>query len=195
VRSLSLAGRHGLALLPDGGVACFGDALCGPSPAKTPTRISSLGHVVEVAVARQHACAILHSETEHGSVACWGANDVGQLGDGSKARHDAPVTVSGIADAVQLAVAEKTSCARHANGTVSCWGANDFGQLGDGTTLDRATPLRIPGLSHATQIAVGGSHACALLDDGSAQCWGSNASGELGDRTRNSRSIRGPVLF
>ncbi|MGZ3476946.1 MAG: RCC1 domain-containing protein, partial [Polyangiales bacterium] len=59
VRSLSLAGRHGLAVLPDGGVACFGDALCGASPAKVPTRIPALGHVVDVAVARQHACAIL----------------------------------------------------------------------------------------------------------------------------------------
>jgi alpha-tubulin suppressor-like RCC1 family protein len=107
--------------------------------------------------------------------------------------------VAGIADAVQIVAAEKTTCARLANGTVSCWGANAFGQLGDGTTNDSAVPIRVTNLSGVRQIAVGGSHTCALVETGlpssSVHCWGSNNSGELGDRTRTPRSIRGPVLF
>lgn len=190
-RQLAFAGRHGLVLFADGTVGCVGqpaEAICGTT---VGGRVPGLSNVVEIAVGRAHACARLSS----GEVACWGANDRGQLGDGTHVRRDAPALIAGLANVVQLATADRTTCARLSNGAVSCWGANEFGQLGDGTTVDRTMPARVPGLLGVAQIAVGGSHACARLVDGAVQCWGSNAAGELGDRTRTNRAVRGPVLF
>ena len=54
--------------------------------------------VIQVAVGDNHTCAL----TEDGRVLCWGANDYGQLGDGTTDENPTPVTaiasgVSGIA--------------------------------------------------------------------------------------------------
>lgn len=195
-RALSLAGRHGLAIVDEGIVLGWGDdghtligATAAPKP--VPVKLSGLLHVKELASSSSHACARFDS----GTVACWGDNDAGQLGDGTTVERHAPVPVLGLSGVVQIAVGERTSCARLASGAVSCWGANEHGQLGDGTTASRGTAQRVPGLGGVTQIAVGGTHTCALLEGGEVQCWGKNAHGELGDRTTTSRSIRGPVLF
>lgn len=196
VQSLALSGKHAFALATDGSVLGWGDGGCGlfgsgGAPKPAPFKVAALGKVSEIVSSQSHACARL----EGGAVVCFGANDDGQLGDGTTVPHSGLVVALGIHDAVQLAVGERTSCARLSSGAVSCWGANEFGQLGDGTTIARAKPARVPGLLGVTHVAVGGSHACALIKDGSVQCWGSNASGELGDRTRASRSVRAPVIF
>lgn len=196
-RALSLAGRHGLAVVDGEGIVLgWGDDAHGligtsASPKPVPIKLGALLHVRDLASSSSHACARFDS----GTVACWGENDDGQLGDGTTTRRDGPVPVLGVSGAVQIAVGERMSCARLASGGVSCWGANEHGQLGDGTTVAHALPQRVPGLSSVVQIGVGGSHACALLEGGEVQCWGGNAHGELGDRTTASRSIRGPVVF
>lgn len=198
--AMSLAGRHGLALVDStaepGVVLGWGDdahALIGDTaaPKPAPIKLAGLLHVRELASSSAHACARFDS----GTVACWGDNDAGQLGDGTNVDRRAPTPVLGLSNAVQIAVGERTSCARLASGAVSCWGANEHGQLGDGTTTTRSKAERVPGLGGVRQIAVGGTHACALLTSGEVQCWGRNAHGELGDRTTTSRGIRGPVLF
>lgn len=198
---LALAGRHGFALLHDGGVIGWGDdghRLLGPtpSPKPSPVSIAGLSHVRAIATGRAHACAIVDGDgLEGGRVACWGQNDAGQIGDGTTERRFAPVQIEGLRHARKLALGDRSTCALLASGRVSCWGANDLGQLGDGTTIARSKPTMVPGLVDATDVAMGGTHACAALADGTVQCWGSNASGELGDHGRSPRGVRGPVLF
>lgn len=65
-----------------------------------------------------HACAI----DESGQVWCWGANDVGQLGDGTRQDRPVPVKVHGLSDTVSIGVGLERSCVVRRTGRVACWG-------------------------------------------------------------------------
>jgi alpha-tubulin suppressor-like RCC1 family protein len=94
-----------------------------------------------------------------GGVACWGDNEVGQLG-GAPGLRIGVVTVKGVRDVVEVAAGGEAACARTEAGRVWCWGA-----LGaDGA------PREIAGVT-AAQLAVGDDYACAV-HEGGARCWG-----------------------
>ena len=127
---------------------------------------------------------------------CWGPNDLGQLGSGATSATPAtsPVAVSGLADAVDIAVGT-SSCAVRATGSVVCWGGNASGELGASSAAGfSATPVAVSGISAAAQVASGNGVACARLNVGTVQCWGRNDHGQLGDGTTTGRSAPGPVL-
>ncbi|MBK9926400.1 MAG: DUF11 domain-containing protein [Anaerolineales bacterium] len=124
-------------------------------------------------------------------VRCWGANDQGQLGDGTTTDHlTAPVNVSGLTSGVSsISAGYEYTCALTQQGGVKCWGDNTAGQLGDGTTTDRATPVNVSGLtSGIAAISAGYQHTCALTTTGAVKCWGSNSNGQLGDGTTTNRT-------
>jgi alpha-tubulin suppressor-like RCC1 family protein len=141
--------------------------------------------VAAVGGGSRHACAIMDA----GTVRCWGANDDGQIGDGTTTSRPIPVEVPTIADVFLVALGDKHSCALGRNGTVRCWGGNDRGQLGDGTNTGRTSPVLVRGLSEVLEIASGTSHVCARLQDSSVRCWGNNESGQLGDGTVLDRNV------
>jgi alpha-tubulin suppressor-like RCC1 family protein len=122
-----------------------------------------------------------------GSVNCWGNNDHGEFGDGTRNPSLEGSSASDISDAVEVAAGRQYACAVHANGTLSCWGSNLSGQLGNGTLSSSLTPFLVPGISGVAHVATGASHTCAVNSNGSVKCWGSGLSGELGnDLTQNS---------
>lgn len=122
-----------------------------------------------------HSCVLLVD----GMVQCWGGNQNGQLGNGSKTDFSwVPVTVSGITNAVAVVGGGDHTCALLANGTVQCWGENRFGQLGNGTLTKSAVPVTVIGLTNATAVAAGWEHSCAILADGRVTCWGLREFGE-----------------
>lgn len=161
VREIITAKRHTCALLESGNVRCWGDnsegQLEGLNALQSIARLTP-GHlddtcavddqgrawcwgagwkgmqtlelppVVGLALSQRHACALFLS----GTVQCWGANDAGQLGDGTMLDRDEPAPVVGIEDAVQIDVGVDFSCARLASGAVWCWGSNQRGQIGAG---------------------------------------------------------------
>jgi alpha-tubulin suppressor-like RCC1 family protein len=149
----------------------------------TATAVSTQG-MSTPQTSRAHACALLSNHT----VRCWGANDVGQLGDGTATRRLTPVTVSGISTATAIDAGSSHTCALLDDGTVRCWGANDAGQLGDGTTTGSLVPVTVSGITTATAIDAGKDHTCALLADGTVECWGANDDGQLGDGTKAASS-------
>ena len=153
----------------------------------------------QVVAGGYHTCALLSA-----GVACWGANERGQLGLGdTRARGDdagemgtaLPLVPLGTRPTVALALGDAHSCALDADGAVRCWGDNTFGQLGLGDRASRgdgpgemgaALPtVDLPGPAQA--IAAGGHHTCALLTDASVRCWGANDAGQLGLGDRASR--------
>ena len=167
--------------LGDGGDGTFCndegvDQVCHPSPVQVPGL--TMG-VKSIAAAGNHTCAL----QDNGDVKCWGANHVGQLGDGTTEDRLLPVNVKNVASGVQaIAAGENHTCALTNEGDVQCWGENRYGQLGDGTDQSRTTPTNVESLAGAVvAVALGKYHTCALLKSGGVQCWGENRYGQLGD--------------
>jgi alpha-tubulin suppressor-like RCC1 family protein len=83
-------------------------------------------HVVEVAVGSAHTCA----RTDDGRVWCWGANDEGQIGNGTVGEPRGPTLVPrfaapGAIPAAALQLGCDDSCVRLTDGSFWCWGGNE----------------------------------------------------------------------
>ena len=64
-----------------------------------------------------------------GGLWCWGSNDSGDIGDGTKIRANAPVQVPGLSSGVKsIALGEGHGCAVNSAGGVVCWGFNQYGE-------------------------------------------------------------------
>lgn len=121
---------------------------------------------------------------EDGTVFCWGYNDKGQLGVGTKSSRERPKKVLGLSDVVEVSVGYNFACARLASKEIDCWGNNDFGALGDGTKTDRSTPKPIAvNVPDAVEIRAFTWNACARTKSGEVYCWGRNDWGQLGNGT------------
>ena len=184
------AGGNTCALITSGGVLCWGYNGHGElgdgttTNSSTPVAVSGLNSGVQaVSTGGGQTCGL----TSASGLVCWGWNDHGQLGDGTKTDRSTPVAVSGLASGV-LAVSAGAyhTCALTTPGGVKCWGANSHGELGDGTTTNWITPVAVSGLASAVHALSGGVvHTCALTTFGGVKCWGSNYRGQLGDGTTN----------
>lgn len=142
-----------------------------------PSRVAELPPSRQVAVGAQFACAL----SRDGLVHCWGANDQGQLGDGSRNARHKPGAVRGLTGVASLAAGARFACAKLQAGSVQCWGANDHGQLGTGKAGPAVQPTPVAGLSGVRTLLAGESFACALQNAGPLVCWGAGGAGQLGN--------------
>lgn len=135
---------------------------------------SLLAACSRVGVGREHSCALL----TNGTVACWGQNNNGQLGDGSSDAFSSTVrTVSTLTSATDLAVGDYHTCAVQ-GGKVFCWGKNGTRQLGQPTGDSFNTPQEVPALSGITAVNAGSGFTCALTNANTIKCWGDNSKGQ-----------------
>jgi alpha-tubulin suppressor-like RCC1 family protein len=201
VTSIATSAAQTCAALSDQSVDCWGDNGSGQlgqgstaiQSSTTPLAVHGIGNVGTLAGATAvttgltHSCALLND----GSIACWGTNLFGQLGDGSVIDRLAPVKVTEITQpALAITAGTFHTCAILKDRSVTCWGRNDFGQLagtGDKPLLEpNGTiqmlpfgPFQVSLPQQAIGMAAGLTHTCVLLADRSVWCWG--LEGFLGD--------------
>jgi alpha-tubulin suppressor-like RCC1 family protein len=156
--------------------------------------VPGLTGVTQIASGGLHTCALVAG----GQARCWGWNNEGALGDGSRVGGRTPVAVTGLSGITQISgggmwdstpQAWSWTCAVTA-GRVLCWGGYSNPWVYNG----HVTP-QPAGPTGASQVAVGltGQHFCsARAADGVVSCWGSNRFGQLGDGTTTDHSA--PVI-
>lgn len=129
-----------------------------------------------VSAGARHSLAV----TSLGTVKAWGANDYGQVGNGTSGGNCLqPIDVQGLTGVVSVAGGGFFSLALKNDGTVWEWGSNIRPQFdGEGSIT---TPRQIDGLSNIVAIAAGGAHGMALSGNGAVYTWGYSAYGQIGN--------------
>jgi alpha-tubulin suppressor-like RCC1 family protein len=150
------------------------------------SRQLNLANPIAVSTGYKFSCALLAG----GNAKCWGANDVGQAGNGTVASPVDPADVMGLSGATAIDSGQQSTCAL-AGGAVKCWGANNYGVLGRGNNggASATTAQAVPGLSGVTALTVGPQHVCVVVGKNAIKCWGNNSSGQLGDGSMMDRYI------
>lgn len=161
--------------------------LASPTEAQVAAVTIETSELTQVAAGTYHTCAL----TTAGGVLCWGGNEEGQLGDGTRVERHTPAPVSGLSGGITaIAAGESHTCGISVAGALWCWGDNRSGQLGDGTTVIRDRPIAVVGLSErVTAVSAGFSHTCALTETGAVWCWGNNYEGQLGTGSSADQSL------
>ncbi|RYG95749.1 MAG: hypothetical protein EON58_13530, partial [Alphaproteobacteria bacterium] len=198
------AGRfHCLALCSDGTVASWGLGNQGqlgngttPTLCPTPVAVDNSGvlngkTVVAISAGGSHSLVLCSD----GTLAAWGSNYYGTLGDGTVTSSNVPVLVSDIGDlesnsVVAISAGLVHNLALRSDGSVLAWGSNSSGQLGNGMT----SPIGVAENSTGSgvflgrtpvQIVAGDFLSAVLFSDGFAATCGSNNSGQLGHGVRS----------
>ncbi|XP_048327439.1 ultraviolet-B receptor UVR8 isoform X2 [Ziziphus jujuba] len=136
---------------------------------------------LDIACGREHTAAV----ASDGSLFTWGANDFGQLGDGTEEGRKYPTKVKQL----QTEFVKSVSCGAHCtaaiaeprenDGTISTrrlwvWGQNQ------GSDFPRLYWGAFPQNTIIRQVSCGAVHVVALSEDGLLQAWGYNEFGQLG---------------
>ena len=198
VRKVESGATHTCTLMDDGGIMCWGrdntgqlgnggtsDTIHSPS---TNVELPEGRAATDLSVGDHHSCALL----DNGSIACWGHNNHGQLGDNTTTNAPIPVyahlPTSSVA--VSVSTGPYSSCAILENSSVYCWGHNNYGRLGIGVSGGvYPTPMFVEKANDVVGLSLNYDHTCALSENGSISCWGRNKHGQLGIGQSGDRNI------
>ncbi len=143
-KQIATGDGFGCALIDAGSVMCWGrndEGELGTQPdADNHTQAAAVPRItsaLQVVAAESHMCAVTAGNT----VTCWGANDEGELGRGTRTLGEPPQSLVNLR-AAQIAVGADHTCVLTPEADVMCWGSNRNGQLGDGTLEQRLTPTK-----------------------------------------------------
>ncbi|CAF2103802.1 unnamed protein product [Brassica napus] len=136
---------------------------------------------LDISCGREHTAAV----ASDGSLFTWGANEYGQLGDGTEVGRKHPKKVKQLQSEFVKFVSCGAFCTaaiaepRDNDGTLSksrlwVWGQNQ------GSNLPRLFSGAFPANTAIRQVSCGTAHVVALSEDGLLQAWGYNEQGQLG---------------
>ncbi|AKF03255.1 MopE-related protein [Sandaracinus amylolyticus] len=128
------------AVLADGRVFCWGEALGAWPGASSPEAIDGLaGHAEQVAVGGDHACV----RTRDGRAHCFGSGANGRLGTGGTSSSAVAVPVPTLRNVVTIDCGRQHCCAVRASGQPVCWGAGGY-WLANGATAEPIADQLVP---------------------------------------------------
>ncbi len=144
-----------------------------------PRLLRRRSHQPAFALGSAHACLVRAG----GRVQCWGRNDDGQLGDGTRTARSLPVNVAsltaasggGHGPAPQLRDSGRP-IARSSAGAPTTSGSSATAAAPRGSA-----PVEVAGVNGAVAVAAGADFSCAALASGTVTCWGDASVGQLGD--------------
>ena len=179
---------HAAAIGRDGSLWTMGTGVgSGMSGGQPPVRIGLDTNWAAISVGGYHTVAI----REDGSLWAWGANEVGQVGDGTAITRHFPIRIGNATNWVSVSAGTAHTVAIRDDGSLWAWGHNIFGQLGNNSTNNQRSPVRIGNANDWAYVSAGRHHTMAIRTDGSLWAWGRNGHGSLGDGTGTDR--RAPV--
>jgi alpha-tubulin suppressor-like RCC1 family protein len=176
----------------DAGIACgLGTQASGGTCYPAPYTVTGLGGVTQLAVAYDHACAVVASnaDTDAGNaVSCWGSNNEGQVSPLAcpQSSCETPITRDDLPTTTSLTAGNLFTCALAPDGSVRCFGDNSYGQLGHtpgssgdfgsasegGFGVYNPTPVAAAATTVSSLVGGGSESTCALLPSGTVECWG-----------------------
>jgi hypothetical protein len=146
--SLTTGEHHTCGLRNDGSAWCWGadefgqlgDGPGSPSFFGAQSPIADPGPWAALSANGDTTCGL----KVDGTAWCWGANDDGEFGNGTKTNSPVPVPVTGGHSFASISVADTGACAVKADGTGWCWGYNEDNRLGIGREAQywAPTPMR-----------------------------------------------------
>lgn len=149
VKAISAGRAHAAAVKSDGTVWAWGNNDNGQvgNPIVTgytadPVQVQNLSSIVAVSSSYDHTLAL----TAGGAVWAWGANESGELGNGTTNFTSVPVQVSGLTDVVAITAAQSYSMAMKSDGTVWAWGYDNalLGVAPEGSPLVPRQVILVP---------------------------------------------------
>ncbi|KAL0316944.1 UNVERIFIED_CONTAM: Ultraviolet-B receptor UVR8 [Sesamum calycinum] len=156
---------------------------------------------LDIACGREHTAAV----ASDGSLFTWGANEYGQLGDGTEKGRKYPKKVKSLQSEFVISVSCGANCTaaiaepRENDGSMPTrrlwiWGQNQ------GSNYPRLFWGDFTPNTAVRQVSCGAVHVVALSEDGLLQAWGYNEYGQLGrgitcEGLQGARVIKGYARF
>lgn len=133
---------------------------------------------VSVTAANAWACG---TKTD-GTRWCWGANAVGQAGNGTIVAIATPTQIDpGATDWKTVDGGDFAGCGLRGVGELWCWGDGSQGQTGQpGNESILTTATRVGADEDWKHVASGQRFACGVRVDGRVRCWGAASQGAIG---------------
>ena len=177
--------------------ACREDATAPTAPETLSAAVAAVQapRFVQVAAGSYHTCGV----ATDGRAWCWGYNEDGEVGDGTRTGRPVPTQVQTSLRFSQISAGAFSTCGITTDDRAARWGLGRDGQLGTGTTARHLTPVAVAGNRRFRDVRVGNRHACGVTSANVAFCWGNNGNGELGDGTNTRRlkpaRVAGGIAF
>jgi alpha-tubulin suppressor-like RCC1 family protein len=195
-RSISAGSDHACAVTSDNVAYCWGNndwrQLGNGSSAAASSPVPVAGGIAfsSISAGSSFTCG---TAALNGTTYCWGANSIGQTGDGQKINYgnvfvSAPQQVVGGLSFKSVSLGSQYACGVSQTGQAYCWGSNNS-KLGDGNSTDSSTPVAVSGGLSFRSISTGYGHACGVTTSDAVYCWGGNGNGQLGNSVQNGSTV------
>jgi alpha-tubulin suppressor-like RCC1 family protein len=187
VIQIAAAASHCLALCSDGSVISWGEGATGqsyPGGRQAPGPVNQNGVLAgKTVVAISTGDSTSFAVCSDGTVAGWGQNQFGQLGNGTSGETEStPVLVKrdGVLagrTVVSVSAGDFHTVALCSDGTLATWGYNSHGTLGNGTSASSNVPTAVNQtgiLAGKTVVSVTGHEyqTRVMCSDGTLVVWG-----------------------